>query len=200
MYFLTLYIWSRFRYIRCIKPNSAKLPNAYSDELVLDQLKYLGMLDIIRIRKEGFPVHYNFADFCAKYKCLLMSKGKKLSKTDEILEILRNLKVSESEWQLGKTKVFLRTKAYEPLEDMRQLIINAKALIIQKTWKTYISRKRYTRIRTAALKIQHAYRGWKLRIQFLRIRRATIIIQCHLRGVFAREVRYQTNAEDDVCI
>ncbi|KAG5877421.1 hypothetical protein JTB14_012905 [Gonioctena quinquepunctata] len=174
-------------YVRCIKPNKHKLPDNYDDQLVLDQLKYLGMLDIIRIRKEGFPIHMSFEDFVIRYHCL--SKNRM---PPDMLKACKNLieshNIPKTEWQLGRTKVFMRSHVHEPLEEARNKLVRTRAILIQKTYRRYIARKEYLKTRNAVLLIQHAHKGWKMRIEFLRKRRAAVIIQSHLRGVFAREV------------
>ena len=50
---------------------------------------------------------------------------------------------SQSEWQVGKSKIFLRGCVHEPLEEKRQKILNAMSVKIQKTWKGQRQRKRF---------------------------------------------------------
>lgn len=125
--------------------------------------------------------------FYYRYQCLTKRHGI-LSNRDQVLSVISELNIPTSEWQVGKTKVFLRSVVHEPLEDARKQVIGTKAKIIQTVWRKYKAQQRYKKILQATLAIQHAYKGWKLRIDFLRKRRACVVIQSHLRGVFAREV------------
>ncbi len=93
------------------------------------------------------------------------------------------------EWQLGKTKVFMRCRVHEPLEERRKNLIANAAIRIQKIWKGRQTRADYVKKRGAACKIQAAYRSMKQRLLFNRMRRSAITIQAAVRGMFAREVR-----------
>ncbi|XP_046440084.1 myosin-I heavy chain-like isoform X4 [Daphnia pulex] len=177
-------------YVRCIKPNTGKLANTFHEPMVLDQLRYLGMLDLIRIRREGYPVHIDFDSFISSYKCLCkgthfpVGSGAK----DIVHSILKYLKYPTDQWQVGKRKVFLRLQVYEPLESSRIYTLNRSAILLQSHWRRFVVRRCYLNKRNAALVLQHAFKGWQLRLKFIQRRRAAIVIQSHLRGMFAREV------------
>jgi len=59
-----------------------KESNSYDENLVLEQLKYLGMLEIIRIRREGYPIHFLFKDFVNKFKIIGKFKNYKPDKKE----------------------------------------------------------------------------------------------------------------------
>lgn len=42
------------------------MPDHFDQTLVLNQLRYSGMLETVRIRRSGFPVRRPFQDFCSR--------------------------------------------------------------------------------------------------------------------------------------
>lgn len=179
-----------YRYVRCLKPNNGKAGNDYDDKLVITQLRYSGMLDIVRIRREGYPIHVPAREFLNKYQCLAAKDPEPLPSDEKkaAAKILRSLNLPETDWQLGKTKIFLRISVFDPLEEKRKALITEKMIVIQKTWKGFVARRRFLRKRKATIVIQKYFRGSRQRLQFVRKRRAATIIQAYYRGMLAREL------------
>ena len=42
-------------FVRCVKPNAEKVSDEFTSALVLSQLRYSGLLEVCRIRQNGFP-------------------------------------------------------------------------------------------------------------------------------------------------
>lgn len=176
-------------YVRCIKPNTHKKPKAYEDDLCTTQLEYSGMLDIVRIRREGFPVHVPAETFVEKYRALaaLVKGGLDPNPRKAAVQIMTHIKAPETEWQLGKTKIFLRETVFEPLEDKLRELLHDKVVLIQKVWRGYRHRKLYKQKKLAIVRIQAAVLGATVRIGFIEKRRSSVKIQAWWRGVMARE-------------
>lgn len=177
-------------YVRCIKPNMIKASNYYDDEQVRTQLHYLGMLDIIRIRREGFPIHFLISQFVLRYRCLVRKIVylPNTTTSETAAKILIALKMPKTEWQIGKTRIFLRPTVHEPLEEKRKFLYNQMAVIVQKRWKGFITQRKYLQMKAAAIIIQQNFLGHRQRLRYLRMRRAAITLQAFVRGMFAREV------------
>ena len=50
-------------FVRCIKPNHQKRPGLFTRDYITAQLRYTGMLETTRIRREGYAVRIEFAEF-----------------------------------------------------------------------------------------------------------------------------------------
>lgn len=148
------------------------------------------MLDIVRIRKEGYPVHVPAREFLNKYQCLAANDPEPLPADDKkaAAKILRSFNLPETEWQIGKTKIFLRISVFDPLETKRKALITDKIILIQKKWRGFVVRRRFLRKRNAAISLQKHFRGIRQRMKFVRKRKAVIVIQSYYRGMVAREL------------
>jgi hypothetical protein len=57
-------------YIRCLKPNDKKKKKEFDAELVRHQVRYLGLMENIRVRRAGYSFRMDFARFMQRFKML----------------------------------------------------------------------------------------------------------------------------------
>ncbi|KAG2731436.1 hypothetical protein G9P44_005852 [Scheffersomyces stipitis] len=159
-------------YIRTIKPNQTKRPKEYENQQVLHQIKYLGLKENVRIRRAGFAFRTTFEKFVQRFYLLSPATGYAgdyIWRGDDISavkEILKSCFIPATEYQLGTTKVFIKTpETLFGLEDMRDKYWHNMAARIQRAWRRYVKRKE-----DAARTIQSAWRIKKHGNQFEQLR------------------------------
>uniref|UniRef100_A0A8C5R5E2 Uncharacterized protein n=1 Tax=Leptobrachium leishanense TaxID=445787 RepID=A0A8C5R5E2_9ANUR len=183
-------------FIRCIKPNTNKLPNTFSPEVVLNQLRYSGMLETVKIRRAGFPVRRQYQDFTSRYKMLVKHNQEDDDTRGTCAALLQIFDSTKKEWQLGKTKVFLKESLEQKLEKSRDQEIKRAALVIRAHIQGYITRKHYMKARSCIVLIQKNYRAHFWRSTFLRLRASAVQFQKHWRGKAARRLFQQMLEEE----
>lgn len=92
-------------------------------------------------------------------------------------------------YQFGKSKIFFRSGQVALLERIRTQRLRECAILIQKTVKGFIYRRRYLRIQESILKLQTAIRGYIARNKYWSIKsnRAATIIQKAWRRYYIRK-------------
>ncbi|XP_059823439.1 unconventional myosin-X-like [Hypanus sabinus] len=175
-------------FIRCIKPNTHKVAARFDEGVVLNQLRYSGMLETVKIRRAGFPVRRPFPEFYVRYKMLLKSQEVPEDWKSRCLALLTRCGGCESLWRMGKTKVFLKEALEQQLEKDRIAERNRAVVILQANVRGYRARMRYRTVLTSLLVIQKNLRAHFWRRQFVRLRWAALVLQSHRRGQLARRL------------
>lgn len=178
-------------FVRCIKPNNDKQALRMDMPCVLQQLRYLGMLDTIKIRQKGYPARLRFQHFVERYRHMLKSPIPRGMPYRELCRLVLNelphTNIEGPDYQLGATRVFLREAVHRQLESVRADRLRNAASIIQRNVRGMLTRKKVYRDRRAAVRIQTAWRGYKQRTEFKRLKRATVLAQALHRGKMQRK-------------
>mmetsp|Transcript_1326 Transcript_1326/g.4349 ORF Transcript_1326/g.4349 Transcript_1326/m.4349 type:complete len:1619 (+) Transcript_1326:64-4920(+) len=105
----------RPHFVRCIKPNHDLRARDFRDDLVLAQLKYTGMLETTRIRRDGYAVRPTYAEFLERYRALAFSYRDVVHATAmNCKTVLEAAGVDMG--VLGRSKVFMRHHQLDELE------------------------------------------------------------------------------------
>ncbi|CAF4470997.1 unnamed protein product, partial [Didymodactylos carnosus] len=123
----------------CIKPNHGKVAQHFDEELVQEQLRYNGILEISHIRNQGWPVRFTFDEFLKRFKFISYFQTSPVKSTASICEkILKDLSLSD--YVVGKSKIFLKLEHQEILNQHYEKFL-ADILICQKVVKGFIVRR-----------------------------------------------------------
>uniref|UniRef100_A0A671YXU7 Myosin IXB n=1 Tax=Sparus aurata TaxID=8175 RepID=A0A671YXU7_SPAAU len=165
-------------FIRCIRSNAEKKEMYLDEALVVQQLRYTGMLETVRIRRSGYGAKYTFQEFVEQFRVLL-PKNTTAFKVD-ISELLRNkMGLDPTTYQIGKTKVFLKELERQKLQDTLHKDVMRKIIFLQRWFRARLQRKEFLDMRQAAILIQ---RSWRRYCKEEQRRRAATLIQAVWRG------------------
>ena len=133
-------------FIRCIKPNVRKEPNAFNPDYILQQLRYTGVMETTRIRRQGYATRLTFTEFIKRYPGLratyLPSKSG-APHSGEARTILTKLDLKD--WEVGKTKLFLKYYHTEQLAQQEEVVVK-KFVFCQKIIRGFLARLSYQQL------------------------------------------------------
>eukprot|EP01087_Luapelamoeba_hula_P014225 TRINITY_DN4133_c0_g1_i1.p1 TRINITY_DN4133_c0_g1~~TRINITY_DN4133_c0_g1_i1.p1 ORF type:complete len:1005 (-),score=195.32 TRINITY_DN4133_c0_g1_i1:88-3102(-) len=144
-------------YIRCMRPNGQKQPSRVDDQLVANQVRYLGLLENVRVRRAGYAYRSTYEKFFHRFRILSPKTfptwdGDERTGCDVILKSCNIKKEGPGHnmYEFGKTKVFIRQpQTLFILEDLRLQKLNDIIKIIQKRWREVRGRAFARRVREA---------------------------------------------------
>ncbi|KAM4735353.1 uncharacterized protein myh14 isoform 6-T6 [Anableps anableps] len=132
-------------FLRCIIPNHEKRAGKLAPHLVLDQLRCNGVLEGIRICRQGFPNRIPFQEFRQRYEILTPNAiprafmdGKQASEL-----MINALELDPNLYRVGQSKVFFRAGVLAHLEEERDLKITDTIIRFQSAARGFLARKAF---------------------------------------------------------
>ncbi|KAG8386266.1 hypothetical protein BUALT_Bualt03G0131200 [Buddleja alternifolia] len=154
---------TRPHFIRCIKPNSKQTPGAFEKDLVLEQLRSCGVLEVVRISRSGYPTRMTHQEFTRRYGFLLPENNACEDPLSSSVTILQQFDILPEMYQVGYTKLYFRAGQIGALEDVRKQVLQG------------------------TLEVQKCFRGHRARRYFHELKGGIVTLQSYVRGEVARK-------------
>ncbi|XP_015244993.1 PREDICTED: unconventional myosin-XV-like [Cyprinodon variegatus] len=183
-------------FVRCIKPNHQKMPGMFDMNLVNTQLLYSGIMETIRIRKEGYPARLTFHSFLSRYKALLCLKDPLPADGENCVMMLHKLcPVKEGSYQVGVSKIFLKEELYQLLEGKRDRVLDIAAMTLQRYARMCFVRQNFLKFRRSITCFEARCRGYLARKKFALRRKYLIKLRSTILLIVNRQRYMRTVLE-----
>merc|ERR1712223_590524 len=108
-------------FIRCVVPNTHKIPGGVEPGLVMHQYQCNGVLAGIAICRAGFPNKIMYPEFKERYNILAAAAVAKAKKDkDAAAAVMKVIQLDPEKFRLGHTKVFFRAGILGYMEEVRE--------------------------------------------------------------------------------
>ncbi|XP_039458225.1 unconventional myosin-IXb isoform X2 [Oreochromis aureus] len=147
-------------FIFCVCANAEKKELCFDDKLVLNQIRYTGLLQIVHIQKSGYSAKYTFEEFVEKFR-ILFPQGTAAT-PEHITTLFERMALDKKTYQIGKTKVFLKEKERQLLQDTLNKEVMRRIITLQRWFRTCLIRFHFLEKRDATMIIQRRWRQFSL--------------------------------------
>uniref|UniRef100_A0AAX7VLZ5 Myosin, heavy chain 11a, smooth muscle n=1 Tax=Astatotilapia calliptera TaxID=8154 RepID=A0AAX7VLZ5_ASTCA len=134
-------------FVRCIIPNHEKRAGKLDANLVLEQLRCNGVLEGIRICRQGFPNRIVFQEFRQRYEILAANAIPKgfMDGKQACCLMIKHLDLDPNLYRIGQSKIFFRTGVLAQLEEERDLKITVIIIAFQAQARGFLARKAFAK-------------------------------------------------------
>ncbi|XP_026209727.1 myosin-11-like isoform X1 [Anabas testudineus] len=134
-------------FVRCIIPNHEKRAGKMDSNLVLEQLRCNGVLEGIRICRQGFPNRIVFQEFRQRYEILAASAIPKgfMDGKQACCLMVKHLDLDPNLYRIGQSKMFFRTGVLAQLEEERDLKLTVVIIAFQAQARGFLARKAFSK-------------------------------------------------------
>ncbi|KAI5621188.1 unconventional myosin-Ib isoform X2 [Silurus asotus] len=192
-------------YIRCIKPNDKKAAQVFTESLVCHQVRYLGLMENVRVRRAGYAFRQAYEPCLERYKMLCKQTWPswKGPAREGVEVLLKNLEVPEEEFAYGRSKIFIRNpRTLFFLEEKRRQCLEDLATLIQKIYRGWKCRTHFLLLKKSQVVVAAWYRRYAQQQKYQKIKSSSIVVQSFIRGWKARkilrELKYQKRCKEAV--
>ncbi|XP_055008605.1 myosin-11-like isoform X2 [Boleophthalmus pectinirostris] len=134
-------------FVRCIIPNHEKRAGKMDAPLVLEQLRCNGVLEGIRICRQGFPNRIVFQEFRQRYEILAANAIPKgfMDGKQACCLMVKHLDLDPNLFRIGQSKMFFRTGVLAQLEEERDLKLTVVIIAFQAQARGFLARKAFSK-------------------------------------------------------
>jgi len=184
---MDILIDSDCHFVRCIKSNIYKTSNIVQGYLLLNQLRYTGMMDALKIRKMGYPYRVPIRDFMDKYGVLNRDLGvvhkarefadwviaqpyyteaqKEDKGTDALIDVGEPTKYHAA--SDAKALMLVKAALVTKLDSDLRAKLGVSGNVVQTIWRAKAERTQFNKMKNVATKLGPVIEGVLVRKKFL---------------------------------